>query len=185
MKGLNGRTTLGTIDDYYISYESTLPDPYIGQGTRQTGFPSDDGTPDVSGAKEELKQTGDRSQALPKKETKPGEQEDSPSTEKTNALPNTNVPGSAWVLGCSATAAGDIAAIYDQERYPNLYAGTRSTKNEITDLPTSLLRLRHLEKLDLEGNPLNPELAKAYEQGLEAVKAYLRNKVHQDEGKST
>src|SRR5690349_9234858 len=48
--------------------------------------------------------------------------------------------------------------------------------NEIKDLPTSLLQLEHLEVLDLGGNPLIPELAAAYEQGLDAVKAYLRAK---------
>ena len=37
-------------------------------------------------------------------------------------------------------------------------------------------QLEHLETLDLDNNPLNPELAAAYEQGLDAVKAYLRAK---------
>ena len=31
--------------------------------------------------------------------------------------------GSKWELGCSATSAGDIAAIYDREEYPNIYTG--------------------------------------------------------------
>ena len=31
--------------------------------------------------------------------------------------------GTAWVLGCSATAAGDIVAFYDQDKYTNLYTG--------------------------------------------------------------
>ena len=48
--------------------------------------------------------------------------------------------------------------------------------NEITDLPASLARLEYLEMLSLTKNPLNPELAAAYEQGLDAVKAYLRAK---------
>ena len=33
-----------------------------------------------------------------------------------------------------------------------------------------------LQGLDLDGNPLEPELAAAYEQGTEAVLAYLRAK---------
>ena len=46
----------------------------------------------------------------------------------------------------------------------------------MTEISTSFARLEHLTRLDLGGNPLNPELAKAYEQGLDAVKAYLRAK---------
>jgi Leucine-rich repeat (LRR) protein len=45
--------------------------------------------------------------------------------------------------------------------------------NKLLDLPSSIVHLRHLKELRLEGNPLNPELAKAYEQGLDAVKTYL------------
>ena len=48
--------------------------------------------------------------------------------------------------------------------------------NHLTDLPASLAQLDRLEELQLEDNPLNPELAAAYEQGLDAVKAYLREK---------
>lgn len=47
-------------------------------------------------------------------------------------------------------------------------------ENKITELPVSLARLEHLEDLDLKYNPLNPELAAAHEEGLEAVKRYLR-----------
>ncbi len=46
----------------------------------------------------------------------------------------------------------------------------------LTDLPTSLAQLKPLKELELDDNPLNPELAAAYEQGLDAVKAYLREK---------
>jgi Leucine-rich repeat (LRR) protein len=46
-------------------------------------------------------------------------------------------------------------------------------ENQLTDLPRSFSQLEHLEELELKGNPLNPELAAAYEQGLDAVKAYL------------
>ncbi len=48
--------------------------------------------------------------------------------------------------------------------------------NKITELPVSLLQLINLNKLELDNNPLNPELAAAYEQGLDTVKAYLRAK---------
>ena len=48
--------------------------------------------------------------------------------------------------------------------------------NQLTDLPLSLNQLIHLTKLDLDYNPLNPELAEAYKQGLDAVKVYLRAK---------
>jgi len=47
---------------------------------------------------------------------------------------------------------------------------------KITDLPPSLAQLEHLKELDLDNNPLNPELAEAYKQGIPAVKAYLRAK---------
>jgi Leucine-rich repeat (LRR) protein len=46
----------------------------------------------------------------------------------------------------------------------------------LTDLPVSLTQLDQLENLHLEGNPLNLELANAYEQGIEGIKAYLRAK---------
>ena len=32
-QGVDGRTTRGTIDDYWVSYESPAPDPYLGSGT--------------------------------------------------------------------------------------------------------------------------------------------------------
>jgi Leucine-rich repeat (LRR) protein/GTPase SAR1 family protein len=49
-------------------------------------------------------------------------------------------------------------------------------KNQLTDLPSSLLQLDHLTDLKLDGNPLNPELIEAYKHGFEAVKTYLRAK---------
>jgi Leucine-rich repeat (LRR) protein len=52
----------------------------------------------------------------------------------------------------------------------------RLTDNRLTDLPPSLVQLEHLETLGLEDNPLNPELAMAYKEGLDAVKRYLRAK---------
>jgi GTPase SAR1 family protein len=48
--------------------------------------------------------------------------------------------------------------------------------NQFTDIPHNLVRLEKLTALYLVNNPLNPELAKAHEQGLEAIKAYLRAK---------
>ena len=46
--------------------------------------------------------------------------------------------------------------------------------NQLTDIPRSLVYLDNLKSLNLRGNPLNPELAAAYRDGLDAVKRYLR-----------
>lgn len=53
--------------------------------------------------------------------------------------------------------------------------------NRLFDIPHSLIRLKNFDTVvyynsGLGHNPLNPELATAYKQGLEAVKAYLRAK---------
>jgi len=48
--------------------------------------------------------------------------------------------------------------------------------NQLTELPESLGNLSQLQVLFLNSNPLNPELAAAYEQGIDAVQAYLRAK---------
>jgi C-terminal of Roc, COR, domain/Ras of Complex, Roc, domain of DAPkinase/Leucine rich repeat len=48
--------------------------------------------------------------------------------------------------------------------------------NQITDLPTSLIQLGQLKEVHLNGNPLNPELAAANKEGLDAVMRYLRAK---------
>lgn len=48
--------------------------------------------------------------------------------------------------------------------------------NKLTSVPISLGQLNLLRELNLTGNPLNPELAAAYEEGLDAVKRYLRAK---------
>ena len=47
---------------------------------------------------------------------------------------------------------------------------------KLSDLPSWLSQLKHLEELALDNNPLNPELAEAYKQGIVGVKAYLRAK---------
>ena len=48
--------------------------------------------------------------------------------------------------------------------------------NKATDLSSDLLLLDDLRSLRLDGNPLNPELAAAYNESLDAVKLYLRAK---------
>src|SRR5262249_40540881 len=48
--------------------------------------------------------------------------------------------------------------------------------NQLTALPEWLGQLTQLQFLDLSRNPLNPELAVAYKEGLDAVKRYLRAK---------
>jgi len=45
---------------------------------------------------------------------------------------------------------------------------------ELMSLPSALAGLGKLKRLVLTGNPLNPELAAAYNEGLDAVKRYLR-----------
>ena len=52
----------------------------------------------------------------------------------------------------------------------------RLPQNQLSDLPTSLLSLDTLNNLVLDDNPMNPELAAAYREGLDAVKQYLRAK---------
>jgi hypothetical protein len=54
--------------------------------------------------------------------------------------------------------------------------------NQLTELPEALASLTQLQELYLSDNPLNPDLAAAYEQGMEAVMQYLRAKA---EGKVT
>ena len=55
-------------------------------------------------------------------------------------------------------------------------AKLRAESCRLANLPTSLVQLKNLEMLELNGNPLNPELAAAYKQGIDAVKEYLRAK---------
>jgi Leucine-rich repeat (LRR) protein len=49
--------------------------------------------------------------------------------------------------------------------------------NKLTSLPLAIVQLSQLKELNLDDNPLNPELAAAYKEGLDAVKLYLRLKV--------
>jgi internalin A len=54
------------------------------------------------------------------------------------------------------------------------------SNNALTDLPSSLAQLGEIRDLGFDGlilfgNPLNPALQSAYDQGLDAVKAYLRS----------
>lgn len=49
-------------------------------------------------------------------------------------------------------------------------------KCELTDVPNWISEFGQLKDLSLDGNPLNPELAAAYQEGFEAVKRYLRAK---------
>jgi len=46
----------------------------------------------------------------------------------------------------------------------------------LQSLPASMAQLENLNVLDLKDNPLSPELAAAYEEGLDAVRRYLRAK---------
>ena len=52
----------------------------------------------------------------------------------------------------------------------------RIDRNNIEGLPASLTQLRNLKRLEVNANPLNPDLAAAYEQGIKAVMRYLRAK---------
>ena len=47
--------------------------------------------------------------------------------------------------------------------------------NKLVDLPKSIGLLDNLEYISIDGNPLNPALQSAYNQGLDALKAYLRS----------
>lgn len=53
------------------------------------------------------------------------------------------------------------------------------SKNQLTEIPEAIASLSQLTTLKLDNNPLNPDLAVAYEQGIEAVKQYLRAKAEE------
>jgi Leucine-rich repeat (LRR) protein len=46
--------------------------------------------------------------------------------------------------------------------------------NQLTKLPAEVAQLQNLTHLDLNNNPLNPDLAAAYEEGIESIFIYLR-----------
>ena len=58
---------------------------------------------------------------------------------------------------------------------PNaFYAGEEEHGNRLETLPYGIAELDRVVELNLDGNPLNSELAAAYQQGLEGIQAYLR-----------
>jgi len=61
-------------------------------------------------------------------------------------------------------------------QYNEEWTEKNSPGNCIVAIPASLGELASLSRLSLEHNPLNPELDAAYNQGLDAVKRYLRAK---------
>ncbi|HJT31368.1 MAG TPA: COR domain-containing protein [Pirellulales bacterium] len=50
------------------------------------------------------------------------------------------------------------------------------SSNRLTSLPIELAHLKDLNRIIANGNPLNPELAAAYDEGIDGVKRYLRAK---------
>ena len=50
------------------------------------------------------------------------------------------------------------------------------SENRLRDLPPAIANLAFLKQVYLDKNPLNPELAAAYKEGVDAVKRYLRAK---------
>jgi Leucine-rich repeat (LRR) protein len=54
--------------------------------------------------------------------------------------------------------------------------GDENHGNNLSSIPSSFNKLKNLVVLDLDSNPLNPDLAAAYEQGIQAIMQYLRAK---------
>ncbi len=82
-------------------------------------------------------------------------------------------------LGYDSNKAGDLNQLralpsslvnLTQLRVLKLY------NNQLTSVPEVLGNLTQLHELGLDDNPLEPELAAAYREGVETVKAYLREK---------
>ncbi len=70
----------------------------------------------------------------------------------------------------------EIVGVPDVLRHLKNLRGLYLDSCQITDLPDWFIELDELTNLSLDENPLNPELAAAYYQGLDAVKKYLRAK---------
>jgi Leucine-rich repeat (LRR) protein len=88
--------------------------------------------------------------------------------------------GTLKQLRCLALGGRHIYSVTNGEFE---YSGTHYTEeygkefgNALTSLPVSCNELVELNELFLDNNPLNPELAAAYKEGLDAVKRYLRAK---------
>ena len=60
--------------------------------------------------------------------------------------------------------------------YSDEYARKFLCGNRLATVPTTLSYIAALADLELDNNPLEPELAAAYDNGIDAVKAYLRAK---------
>jgi hypothetical protein len=186
-KGLGDTPLREGMDDYWVEYGSTLPDPYtandqpfhawgdnIGDFMRTSQLSKGNSDGDTKfylyGSPLETSSNNEEVKDSPASPPEP----DTSSDSETNDLQNSVHPKNIWELGISATSAGIISAGLDRGGfYP---VNFQTAPNEIKDLPISLLQLECLEKLVLGGNPLNPELAKAHEKGLDAIKTYLRNK---------
>lgn len=56
------------------------------------------------------------------------------------------------------------------------WGADKKNGNKLSSLPCSFTKLKNLVVLELDSNPLNPDLAAANEQGIEAVMQYLRAK---------
>ena len=70
---------------------------------------------------------------------------------------------------------------YDTSEYNEDYMPAKRIGNSLTSIPATLSQLTELTELFLEENFLNPELAAAYKEGLDAVKRYLRAKAEGDQ----
>ncbi|PZO45083.1 MAG: hypothetical protein DCF19_00905 [Pseudanabaena frigida] len=56
------------------------------------------------------------------------------------------------------------------------WGGDKKNGNKLSSLPSSFTKLKNLVVLELDSNPLNPDLAAAYEQGIHSIMQYLRAK---------
>ena len=79
-------------------------------------------------------------------------------------------------IGSEAIGGNPIEVLPDSINRLQLLQSLHLVGCKLVDLPTSMFQLRNLSHLDLRNNPLNPELAAANEQGIGAIRAYLRAK---------